>query len=596
MSASSYPRRGRLLVLLTGVLALHVTGCVSVPDSGSVQTPENQEQAEQSDAPFDFTPSGPRRGATPVDIVDGFLLAMQASPVSTAVAREFLTDEASTGWVPERGTLVYDSAVLAESDGSVTTQFEGPVRLDARGSWLGAAGKEGAEYTLDLVQEKGEWRISNPPDALIVPRSHFESRFQQYFLYFFDRSAQILVPEPVYLPGGEQAPTQLVRRLLRGPDESLDGVTRTFIPQGTELELSVPVDRGGTAEVPLSADVLELSKEDLQMALAQIAWTLDQVTGIGSMRITVDGAPLNIPGEGDTQSVQAFTEFDPSIHWASQELFGIRGDRVVALSADGQRRVEGGFATQEYALRSVAVDLPGEQIAGITEDGTSVVVAPRGRGAEADPEETDAITVYSSGADLLEPVWDIHGQIWLVDATRQGARLTVLRSGVPVEVDAPGIAGEEIAAFTVSRDGTRLVAAVRGRGGDRLVVSRVMRSDDGRVQGLTPAADLPAGQSTFEEIRDIGWRTPGSLALLTGPTEDTSRVVLALIDGSSSLGSTGTNAELFDRRAEQVVVSPSPGTPTYIATVKGQLFELAADGSWIGPRIKGGLLSATFVG
>ena len=114
--------------------------------------------------------------------------------------------------------------LVTGSDRSVEVHLEQTVQLDSRGTWLGrVGGARGVDYRLELVRERGEWRITNPPDALIIPRTHFESRYQQYFVYYFDPSGEVLIPQPTYLPHGEQAATLLVRRLLEGPDPRLEG-------------------------------------------------------------------------------------------------------------------------------------------------------------------------------------------------------------------------------------------------------------------------------------------------------------------------------------------------------------------------------------
>ena len=56
-----------------------------------------------------------------------------------------------------------------------------------------------------------------PPDAMVIPRSHFQTRYRPYSLYFFDPTGSVLVPEQVHLPRGFQAPTMLVSGLLAGP-------------------------------------------------------------------------------------------------------------------------------------------------------------------------------------------------------------------------------------------------------------------------------------------------------------------------------------------------------------------------------------------
>ncbi len=107
-------RRGALGLLLG--LSLLLSGCVSLPASGPVRSEPAGQQVED-EAPVDFTPDGPRAGAAPIEIVRGFLVAMQATPLNTSVARQFLTAEGNSAWVPERGTVVYaDEARTAEGD------------------------------------------------------------------------------------------------------------------------------------------------------------------------------------------------------------------------------------------------------------------------------------------------------------------------------------------------------------------------------------------------------------------------------------------------------------------------------------------------
>lgn len=571
---------------------------MSIPDSGPVEAGPTLEQGEPSDAPFDYDPDSPRPGAPPMDVVGGYLLAMQATPLRTAVAREFLTDEASTDWVPERSTLVYGSQSLRGSGAIVNVDLNDIAELNGRGQWLGdTSGGDGITHRLRLVKERGEWRITNPPDALIVPVSYFETRYAQYLLYFFDRSSQVLVPEPVYLPAGEQTPTLLVSGLLEGPDPHPRGLTRTFFPVGTELDdLSVLISNDGTAEVPLTKEILDLDNSQLDMLLAQLGWTLQQIPGIATMSITVDGSPLELPGSGVEQDVHGWPAFDPAVSWASEELFGIRDGKVVALAGDLERRVSGPFGVADNRLRSIGVDLPGEQVAGVTDDGGSALVAPRSREGEAEPGAADPVPVYVGGADLLQPAWDIHGQVWLVDRRRDGARLTVIRSGVPTELAAEGVTGENVQAFLVSRDGTRLVAAVAGGGKDRLMMARIVRRNDGTVQGVSPATRLTTGALNVREIRDLAWRTPDSMALLTGPTPGVPQVVVVSVDGSAALGDVAANTDIIRDRAVEVVTSPALGAPLYVGTRDQRVFELAANGRWTGSDINRGLLSPTFVG
>ena len=279
--------------MLLVLLALALTGCVSLPEQGGVQSVRAENRAE-GETLVDYTPGGPKKDSAPVPLVENWLLSMTATPMNTYVARQFLTSGSSGDWVPERGTLVYGGhSLVSLPDGSVELRLRDVVELDDRGTWLGAGSRGSSrDYTLKLVREDGELRIADPPNRLIIPRLHFDTQYQQYFLYFFDKSAQALVPEPVYVPRGLQAPTLLVAALVKGPRPALDGVEGTFLPTGTRLDgISVPVSRDGTAEVPLSHDVLEVDDSQLNLLFAQLAWTLGQIAGVERMRVTVDGTP-----------------------------------------------------------------------------------------------------------------------------------------------------------------------------------------------------------------------------------------------------------------------------------------------------------------
>lgn len=574
-------------------LVLLLSGCVGLPETGPIRS-EPAGTFVEGEAPVDFTPGGPQPGAAPVEIVRGFLVAMQATPLNTSVARRYLTAAGSSSWVPEEGTVVYTSETRTVAGDDVRLSLTDTVELDERGSWLGAQGD--AEFMLDLVLERGEWRIENPPDRLIIPQTHFESRFHQYFLYFFDKTGEVLIPEPVYVPTGAQGTTFLTLGLLRGPEQDLLGVERTFIPARTTLDdLSVPVSPDGTADVPLSDEVLDLDDAALSKAFAQLAWTLAQVPGVEQTRVTVDGSPLDLPGVGSDISVSAWSEYDPAVAWASQSLFGIRDGRVVSVISGEERRVSGALGSLDLGLEKVAVDLPAERVAATTGDG-SVLLAPRSRAAGTVPEPDDVTTVFTGGANLLRPAWDIHGHLWLIDRRRSGAEVSVVHKDAVQQVEVEGITGEDVRSFVLSRDGSRLAVEIAGPQRDRLVMARVLRDQQGRVRRLSPAEEIPLEPLGITSIRDLAWRTPGSLALLAERAEATAQVVVVKVDGSSDVAVSATDAETFRGAVDRLVTASAPGSPLYIQTRDGRLFALASNGRWVGTGLEPGLQSPTFVG
>ncbi|MFP5253942.1 MAG: LpqB family beta-propeller domain-containing protein [Actinomycetes bacterium] len=577
------------LMLASGLLA----GCVGLPEAGPVRT-EPADELLEAEAPVDFTPGGPAPGADPLEIARGFLVAMQASPLSTTVARQYLTAESSSSWVPEQGTLIYTDELRTEVGATdVRLDLAGTTALDRRGSWLGEQGD--VRLRLRLVRDAGQWRISNPPDRLIIPLTHFQSRYFQYHLYFFDKTARVLVPEPVHVPGGAQAPTALVDGLLQGPERALLGVERTFLPARVVLDdISVPVRADGTAEVPLSDEVLDLGEPALERAFAQLAWTLGQVPGIERFRVTVDGSPLELPGMVTDLPVTGWSELAPEVVGATQSLFGVRDGRVAAVVGGEERPVTGVFGQLDLGVERIGVSLGGDRIAATTAAG-AVLVGPRAREPGGEPRAED-VRVVVRGHDLLAPVWDLHGNVWVVDRTPAGAVVTVVGGARTRAVEVQGVTGQDVRSFALSRDGTRFVAEVAGPDRDRLLLARVRHSDQGAVRGLLAAEPLGLADLGVQRIRDLDFRTPVSVAVLTAPVGGSSRVLLLSVDGSSSRTGAISEAGAFPGAASRLVTAPSPGAGLFVQTPEGRLLVLAASGRWADVDIEPGLASPTFVG
>lgn len=585
-----------LLAALLALTAGAVSGCVSLPDEGAVRSVAVTDTGD-GETLVDYTPPGPERGSSRGRLVEGFLTSMTATPLSTRVARQFLAAPDGRGWQPERGTVSYGSQQLVRGRGDrVTLQLRDVVELDARGAWLGdpTAGR-GHDYRLRLVRQGGEWRISNPPDRLLVPRPHFTSQYQQFQLYFFDESARVLVPEPVFVPRGRQTPTLLVAALLKGPEPELRDVVRTFLPGGTRLSgLSVPVSRSGTAEVPLGREVLDTGADQRKQLFAQVAWTLGQLPGVERVEITVDGVPVS-PGGGarDDVGVDDWSEFDPAVVWAATDPYGLRDGRVVTLRAGREEQVSGPLGGVSLGLRSVAVDLLAQRIAGVRADGRRVVESDRDGVPGKRPTIADVRTVYV-GTDVLRPAYDLYGQLWVVDRTATGAHLSVISSGAaPQTVSAPGLTGRRIQRFLLSRDGTRLVTEVQSAGHDELFVARVQRDSSGRVLGVGAVRRLsvtaPGGR-----IQDVAWRGPAALAVLVRPTPDTSRLVAAELDGSSDRNQ-DLDVDLFAGRAVRLV-SSAGRAPLVVGSADGRFYELSQGAHWRRVPIKAGLRALTYPG
>ncbi|MEJ7703035.1 MAG: hypothetical protein WKF47_04985 [Geodermatophilaceae bacterium] len=70
-----------------------------------------------------------------------------------------------------------------------------------------------------MVQENEQWRIAGPPRGIYITRTDFARAYEQRDIYFLDGTSRFVVPDPrFFVRGGRAQSTQLVERLLAGPE------------------------------------------------------------------------------------------------------------------------------------------------------------------------------------------------------------------------------------------------------------------------------------------------------------------------------------------------------------------------------------------
>ncbi|CUR60991.1 conserved exported hypothetical protein [metagenome] len=582
-------RRGWTVVLALS-LAAALGGCIRIPDSGPVHSADTV-TAAPGDQGQRFEPRGPQPGESSQELVRHFFEAMTASPMSVTVARQFLTKSASSDWRPERGFLVYSSKVSPSGSDTVRVNLTGVNRFDSRGAWQERASGGEHDLSFRIETENGERRIASVPDLLMVSEPWFETQTLPLSLYFFDPDTRTLVPEPVFVPRGDQMPTLLIRSLLEGtPDPRIE---QTFVPAGTTLSgLSVTVRADGVAEIPLSGDLANAPEQTVELMAAQFAWTLRQVQGVNAIRITVDGEPLPLSGGGPDYPVSRAASFDPAGTHTLGELYGLH-DGVVVRVVDGEEEpVLGPFGQRDIGARTFAVNLDASRLAAITASGTRVVL-----GGLSESDESRARTVVRDGVDLLKPSWDVASRLWLVDRNGGRAVVSVLLeddegSVTRQVVEVPGVSGRDVVDLTISRDGTRLVAALRGPDGDRIVLSRIFVAGAEAQVRSTNARRIVVGAGERLQIRDLGWRSPTSLFYLNVLGGRQANLRSALIDGSPTAFDPAAYSGVFPDLGTRVVTSPRPEEPTYLQRAGGG-YQGVGEGS---PAIPEGVTALTYVG
>jgi hypothetical protein len=568
-----------------------LTACAQVPHAGPVVEAQQRGQAGQTQIQF-FNPKGPQPGQAPADIVTGFLVAMTATPLTISTAQKFLSKQARVQWQPKR-VVAYSNRSPARGARRVVVRLQGAHQVAAGGQWKGPVPGPERRLVFPMVRENDEWRIDQAPDALIVPRTFYDQQYtDDAQIYFFDPTGRILVPEPVHVPQGSQLASSLVRALVRGPSAALSGVVRTFVPPGLAVNLSVPVTKDGVALVTLKGpDPGPLSNRTTRLIVAQLAWTLRQDPTINSFRVTIAGHPLadatgaqsfRVPSDVTGSEQTPSSRYDPAVSTASSQFYALRAGRLVSGPIDHPTTVDGPFGNSSVGIGPFAVNLHGTEVAGVTSD--SLVVGPV-LGASLPSE-------VLSGSGLLRPAWDFADRLWDVQRGPDGADVVFVEHDRRHQVRIPGITRGDVRRFLVSRDGSRLVALLHGRASDRIVVSR-LRYDGDKVVG-TRARPIPWLSKGANRVRDIGWTSPTTIAVLDQLSSAQAEVRILNVDGSTPPDE--APPILVGGRVHGLVTSPNQ---TPYAVLPGGITDISRDVSQIapGPQIPtAGLRHLTYAG
>ncbi len=579
MRAGRRPAVAALLTLACGLVA----GCVSVPTSGPVDSVGEPPTVGSGQV---NVPAGPAPGASRGDVVQGFLAAMEALPVSTEVATTFLTEQAAQRWHPERRTVVYyDPEARALPGRKVAVRVRQVASLTRRGTYVPAGANQMLREVFSLARVDGEWRIDRAPDAVLVRGYFFEQNYRAFDLYFPDPSGTALVAEPVYLPIGDQLATRLVQGLLAGPTRWLGDQAVAAVSRDTEVEVSVPLQPDGIADVQLSEHVNEASAHQLQLLSAQLVSTLAQVEGIDGIRITVDGSPLSVEGAGVVQSMDAWPQYDPSGSGFRDQLYALDRGALTVVGEEGS--VSGFWGSRRARLVDFSVDRYGTVIGAVDQGRTRLL-----EGNLSDENRSAVNTWYTARGRLSDPQWDVYGRLWVLDRTRSGTSWVVADGNGARRVQAGPLESLDVSAMAVSADGARVAVLVDrwdgpvwGGGrvvGEAVVVARVVRGGPGRgVQRLDQAYAVPTRGATFTHVYDLDWGAPTRVVVLAdiGP-QPTQPFELAL-DGSALLGGPLSGEALLpDVGARTLAAVGIDDAPTVVGDARGNLSVLGVDEPW----------------
>ena len=528
-------------------VAAVLAGCASVPTSGPIEQGPLV-GAPGADQLIQVIARPPRDGMTPEQVVRGFQEATASNEAGFTVATLYLTPSAAGSWDPGTGVVVSSTSglELTTKDQVVTSSGTLSATIDESGQYTVAAPGTPLTAAYGLAKVGSEWRIASLPQGLVLTPGDIERGYRTFNLYYFTRDFSMLVPDPVTVPVSDAGlPTQLVRGLLAGATSWLAPAVRTAFPEGTKLALdSVPV-RDGVAEVALTDQVLAADDATRQALSAQLVWTLRQLPDVTSVRMTVGGQAIAVPGAGAVQPVDSWAIYDPDVLPDAAQAYAVDARGLVSIDVEGAISVVG-RTKPELVLPGVNLD--STRVAGLSADGSTLWEARLGDGQEASRRYL--------GTDLSRPSWDRLGAIWVVD---RGRGLVRVRNGIAAPVPVlglpKGVGDADLTAVAVSRDGTRMALLVRrGTRVEPLVA---------RLENTAETVRVSAPQrieSVITEAVDLAWQDADTLVVL-GRSGASSLEVVSLGVGFARVRRTGAPEGA-------VTVAAGPGRATLVASAK----------------------------
>lgn len=502
-------RRGVLAAMMAAASTIVLAACAGLPSSGPVQ---QGLPAEDDTAPPDlsFIPDRPQPGATPEQIVDGFLRAGSGPADGWARAREFLAPD--TPWNPNAGVTVDitgEREVTVVDDDTVTVSLETVANVDDRGAYERSDGGTTLLPFELTQQDDGEWRISAAPDGVVLDRDVFPSVYHAYPLMYFDTTWTYLVPDVRWFPTTNTA-TRIADTLVNElPSEWLaDSILNAF-PEGVSAAPAVPVS-AGVATVTLSDSAREVDQEALDRMLTQLEASF-VAAGVSSVEMFAGATPL----AAEPVTVRRTTVTGPPLVSVAEGFGFLTGNDLAPIP---------GLSEAMAAVEPLAVQVaPERDVAAVRVVGGSVLRVP----AEGD------ITTVDTRPELVDPSIDPAGTVWSVPRAEPQALRAQLSDGRVIDVADAWPGAGQITAMSLSRDGTRIAALVTSGVRSAVWVAGVVVADGAPVR-LGAPVELSAVVGTGI---DLAWLDDTTLGVLSRDGE--TAVVLEQIVGGPGSGAPG---------------------------------------------------------
>lgn len=510
----------RAVVLgIAGILSLTLCACASLPTAGPVTVSQvkNVDRLQ-----LGLHASGPVVGASPEDIVKGFLTASSSGYINNfTVARQFITGRAVEQWKPLESVLVYRNSsavkVSTDEDGSVRVEAKAVGNVDNTGVITLAANNTNYSTSFSLIKDQsGEWRISALENGVILSRTLFETLFREKPVYFLTPDRTAIVADQRWF-SSETILSSLTEATLSGPSKWLEGAVYSVFPAGSTLAGSGVIVNNGVAEVNINAVSAPISAQEQSLLFEQLGRTLGSATN-QVQQISLSFAGKKVESSLEASSIKSYPYTDGGI-------LGTRPGRLV-LIAEGKERV---------LYKGVQIDTPALSYG--PNLGWSVV----SEGSLVLGDEDGTISPVK-GTNLIKPSWDRYNWVWTCASKADGNFLVANLNGAVRSLSADWIKDSVVSQVAVSREGSRIAVAHRSSTGStvKVVVAGVIRDSSGIPTGVGGPLEIPV---TADNILGMSWIDESTVALLRSVGSETNVITLVNIGGFTEDISTPAQAQ-----------------------------------------------------
>ena len=569
--------RNPAALALTLALAVGLGGCVAIPTSGPVTQVSVSPNPTAAD-PVDIRPLPPTKGATPSAILEGFMAAESSSSATRFdVARLYLTADAAATWDPNQGAQIYESSGHPPITTASTATVQAPLvgQLDASGHFTSVYQPD-FSHDFGMVEDKGEWRISNPGPGILLPEYLFDRYYEAVPIYFLSMDGSRVVPEQMHVNQVDATPTGIVQAVLRGPSSWLSSAVMTAIPAETKLSApSVTVDDDGVAQISLTEQIDGLSDQQRLELAAQLLWSLSGFDAIWGVHITLKGAPFVIPGQDangvvSRTAVMSYRPPDP----AGRSLYAVADGVLGTLNeANGSLvPVSGplGKADGAAQIGSMAVAADVSVLAVVDPSGAQLSIGSLSQSLNVPQGLT--------GTGFVRPQVDVAHDVWDFSRSEAGPVLTRCDTAKCVQTTVPGLAGWAPVAFRISPDQTKIALVVSDGSQTQLGLLRLRSSDQVVADGWSPLL-VTSARGVLSDYRDVVWASGTQLVVLAASSSD-GYVNAYLMDADGSqVESLGPSSDV-DAVALASVSLEDSGPVVMMRTGSGRVYRFDDPARW----------------